>query len=349
MITNLRIKNLRAFREIELSNLKRVNIVVGDSASGKTTLLEAIALLGGGRPDLPISLKQARTRQFPDPNRVAIELATFEMIRNPQLPIEVGCDADRGEGRSIRIAPKDGFSRLSCFNVQPNRDLPFDVTYEFPSNDAASFSASVVNNVVRLDPMSPLPIQFPPPLTPIFINTSEPSYELTGLFSELQQAGQLKTILQRVHREFPFIEDLYHGQDTLGNPIILARVCNEPKALPIYNISSGFVHWLRYSISLGYLPNIVFLIDELENGTYFGRYGALWKMLYEEASARNSQLFVTTHSRECLAGVLQVAGSKPSDFSLIQLAYDGSAVTATQIEGEQLCGALRNGFEVRGE
>ena len=45
MINELRIENFRGFASLELKDLKRVNLVVGENNSGKTSLLDAVLLL----------------------------------------------------------------------------------------------------------------------------------------------------------------------------------------------------------------------------------------------------------------------------------------------------------------
>lgn len=46
MITDITIKNYRAFANFELDNIARINLIVGANNAGKTSLLEAIYLLG---------------------------------------------------------------------------------------------------------------------------------------------------------------------------------------------------------------------------------------------------------------------------------------------------------------
>src|SRR5712691_9641258 len=60
MIKSLAIKNFRCFRDVSLADLKRVNIVVGKNATGKTALLEAIFLAAGGSPGLVFKLRHFR-------------------------------------------------------------------------------------------------------------------------------------------------------------------------------------------------------------------------------------------------------------------------------------------------
>jgi recombinational DNA repair ATPase RecF len=45
MMRSLSIENFRSYRELHLSPLRRVNILVGDNGSGKTALLEALFLV----------------------------------------------------------------------------------------------------------------------------------------------------------------------------------------------------------------------------------------------------------------------------------------------------------------
>jgi len=52
MITNFRANNFRCFHDIVLQDLRRVNIVVGENASGKTALLEILRLGLGGTPQV---------------------------------------------------------------------------------------------------------------------------------------------------------------------------------------------------------------------------------------------------------------------------------------------------------
>lgn len=52
MLRNLKLQKYRGFDEYELSNLSRVNLLVGKNDSGKTSILEAIHfLVSRGDPD----------------------------------------------------------------------------------------------------------------------------------------------------------------------------------------------------------------------------------------------------------------------------------------------------------
>jgi AAA15 family ATPase/GTPase len=64
MITNLQIRNFRGLKNVSLSNLRRVNLLVGGNDTGKTGVLEALVLLIADRntiSDLPTIFRNNQT------------------------------------------------------------------------------------------------------------------------------------------------------------------------------------------------------------------------------------------------------------------------------------------------
>src|SRR5438552_8993230 len=60
MIDSIEIKNYRCFERLSLLGLRRFNVVVGRSASGKTALLEALFMASGASPELVLRTKTWR-------------------------------------------------------------------------------------------------------------------------------------------------------------------------------------------------------------------------------------------------------------------------------------------------
>src|SRR2546425_7669399 len=56
MLTSLHIKNFRGFKALDLVSLQRVNLIVGQNNTGKTGLLEALALLLWEPPSQRVNL-----------------------------------------------------------------------------------------------------------------------------------------------------------------------------------------------------------------------------------------------------------------------------------------------------
>ena len=57
MFQQLRIRNFRLFSDLEIDGLNRINLLAGRNNSGKTSVLEAVFLLCGGRnPELVLRI-----------------------------------------------------------------------------------------------------------------------------------------------------------------------------------------------------------------------------------------------------------------------------------------------------
>ena len=60
---NLEIKNFRGIDHLKIDDFSRVNVLLGQNNSGKSTVLEAIAMLMGmSNPDLPQAINSIKAR-----------------------------------------------------------------------------------------------------------------------------------------------------------------------------------------------------------------------------------------------------------------------------------------------
>jgi len=91
----------------------------------------------------------------------------------------------------------------------------------------------------------------------------------------------------------------------------------------------------------------VILIDEIENGLHSSILPHMWEILHRLSSASNVQLFMTTHSWECLKSALPVIEKSQNDFSLIRVERDGLCATPKLFNGADLEAALEEEFDVR--
>lgn len=60
MIRSIDLRNFRCYRQLEVNNLARLNVIVGDNGVGKTTLLESIFLPLATSPEIALRLRQQR-------------------------------------------------------------------------------------------------------------------------------------------------------------------------------------------------------------------------------------------------------------------------------------------------
>src|SRR3989442_6046768 len=78
MIESIVIENFRCFEKLTVSNLRRINIVVGRNSSGKTALLEALFLTLGNSPEIVFRLR--RWRGMGEGIKIIFEKSFYEAL-----------------------------------------------------------------------------------------------------------------------------------------------------------------------------------------------------------------------------------------------------------------------------
>ena len=60
MIDRLTVRNFRCYESLDLQKLSRINIVVGENASGKTAFLESLFFAAAGSPEMALRFRALR-------------------------------------------------------------------------------------------------------------------------------------------------------------------------------------------------------------------------------------------------------------------------------------------------
>jgi AAA15 family ATPase/GTPase len=89
------------------------------------------------------------------------------------------------------------------------------------------------------------------------------------------------------------------------------------------------------------------LIDEVENGLHYSVLRHVWPLLMSFSRKFNVQVFVSTHSRECLRSLLPTLQENEDEFSLLQPRRGEAGHEVRQNEGPVLTSALLEDFEIR--
>jgi predicted ATPase len=355
MLTSIDISGFRGFSSLSLNDLRRVNLIVGPSASGKSALLEAVRLAIGATPPLLWSLNSHRGLLFGFAQPIGRE--QFESLWSSYFhnfdvnrPIVFKMSDQAGRHASVKIY----FDAKAAVTPTPQMTAPgggspytiLPLAFERQSftGESSRALATVLpqNGQIHMEPAPELGLA-----VELFGNAGQHPAQLAGWFSVASTQNQEKEIVAAVVEAFPLVTDL-SVQAIPGQPVLLyASVQNSPRKLPISLVSSGITKFVSIVAAVRQFQNGIVLIDEIENGTYYQKFRQLFSMLNSSSRAARTQIFLTTHSLEFLKAASGIIEEQPDDFSLIQIVQGPRGTEAVVVPGAKAAAAIENNIEVR--
>lgn len=134
--------------------------------------------------------------------------------------------------------------------------------------------------------------------------------------------------------------------------IPVVKLEGSDERIPLNSMGDGMLRVLQLVLAILPAQGGFLLIDEFENGLYYGVQEAVWKMVFELATELDIQVFATTHSQDCIKSFAQAAQKHPEEGVLFKLsrsraASDLGKIIATVYSEEQLAFASETEMEVR--
>jgi ABC-type branched-subunit amino acid transport system ATPase component len=357
MLKALKAQNFRCFKEIDLNELRRVNVVVGKNATGKTALLEVVRLALGGTPTVLWVMNQSRAfyANYPQPP----SREQFESIWNPYFfdfdpsnPIFTECTDSNGRKATLKVFydEKKAVTALPPQQQQSPPIPPFSTIspIAFERRDFAGRTSTLYGTVnlqgaYVLDPgpeLGPVSEFFPSALA---INPQQAAQ----WFSQLSVQKRTKEIVDAVRGEFePSLEDI--EVLSLGQiPTLYANVRYLKEKLPLTLLSSGINRFVALLAGILIRGRGVVLIDEIENGLFYKTLPSLWKYILKFAQENDTQVFASTHSLECVRALVGPMQGHEDDFTLLRSERTNGSSSVTLVQGKFLEAAIEQGVEVR--
>jgi hypothetical protein len=332
MIKSLHVENFRCFQDLEIGDLQRINVVVGRNAAGKTALLEAIRLALSGTPTVLWQMNTNRGFFGGIPQPVMRE--GFESMWSPYFfkfdaskGIVTECVNSDGSHATVKISYD--VKRGAPIIPQPPQSQPqppvlpssFIPPLAFERVDFAGASSTLYASV---QPQGQLNFDQGPDLGSVseFFPSSSWNHNpilASQLFSQLSVLRRERAIVDAVREEFePSLEDLVILAPGAGQPGLYASLKYLTEKLPIGYLSAGISRFITMLSSVLIRGKGVVLIDEVENGLSYKTFPALWKYLLKFATEYDTQIFASTHSTECVKGLIPAMVGHENDFTLLR-------------------------------
>ena len=118
------------------------------------------------------------------------------------------------------------------------------------------------------------------------------------------------------------------------------------KLVRLSAMGDGINRMLQIILALINCKGGIFLLDEFENGLHYSVQEQLWKIIFDIAARLDIQVFVTTHSNDCINSYAKVATEE--DALAIRMDHSAGKLSVQQYENPQdLLFAIKNDIELR--
>jgi AAA15 family ATPase/GTPase len=349
---SLKITNFRAINSLEADDFKRVNLITGKNNCGKTTFLEALFLISGmSNPQIPIVINNFRDLILNGDDSFSFLFNKLNFSHVPEISAGINSHT-----RNMTIKPRYGHDIASNL-ISDDKKLLINesgksiittskevsvngLTIEFSdSNIKGTFK----NEISLRENKISNPSSYKDTLVCVFYNTQFGLVQLDRKIELLlvnKQLGNIITVLQEIDSR---ISNLILGT----NGMIYADVGYD-KLIPINIMGDGIRRILSIIANISGCQNGILLIDEIENGFHYSSLEILWKAIIKTAELYNVQLFITTHSQECIAALSSVySKSKNDDLRLYRIEKNDNAHKVFKYSPEMIAAGMESNYEVR--
>lgn len=361
ILESLAIRGFRAFRQLQIERLGRVNLIVGKNNVGKSCLLEALWLYARrGSPSLIAQLLEARD----EISRLRLRSSEREEDQTWNIkhlfhgrqditaqtePIQIGPFDSQDETLSIAAGFYVQVEEDEIRRLQPIQAEEFS-TVENPILGLAIQLGAQPKTTYRLDRYLsrryPLPSE-PAGLRSVFI----PANGLMGiaeLWDGITLSDLEKDVLDSLRVIAPEVERVNLVGSQERERIAKVRITGQIEPIPLRSLGEGMNRMFGVALSLVNAKDGILLIDEVESGLHYSVQPELWRFIFLEARRLNVQVFATTHSWDCIEGFQQAAqGTEKADRLLIRLGRKKGDVIATLFDEQELAVVTREQIEVR--
>lgn len=366
MLQSFHIENFRGFERLDLEELGTVNLLVGANSTGKTSVLEALAIFAApGAASTWVDIPWDREIKMSRASLLESILWLFHEGRESEArrlrlsaigedgPVRV--EAVASERERLSAAGDDGpHSDSGSDELPESMERGLEIEVERRNRPSDQFLDRIETDRLtvwergRLDrPVAnripTIPCRLLGPYTHR-LHMSDPS-----LLSESVLEGSKDRLLDLLRTFDPEVRDLVLVERRGARAAVYVDHARMPRPSPASIFGDGFRRSLHLALVLvaGRLNGGLLLLDEIESSMHPEMLSRVFGWLCEIARRERIQIFATTHSLEAIDAML---GDDPGgDVTVHRLRrFDDGSIRSSRFAGELLHDLrVERGLEIR--
>lgn len=322
-IETIKIENFKCFEHLEINGFKRLNLIGGKNNVGKTALLEVINLLV--IPADSYSLFKNTNKILEKRQQALNSFVESGLFFNSNSPILVSSKLLK---ITIMASSSTNEVFFKCGDQQPAamRDSMFTQVFN-PKHLKANSGFFIEPSALSSQDISALYGHIIESSNEIFLNNS------------------LKIFDNRI--------DSFKVVPTLDKVVPKIKLINSKSLVDLSTLGEGVNRYIAILCAIWASQDGYLFIDEIENGIHYTNYPKLWELIFLASAQANCQVFVTSHSKECITAFnnTQLLEANKDRGSYFELFYSQKKqrISAAYRDAEQLKYALDHNEDIRGE
>jgi predicted ATPase len=312
VITSVRIKAFRGVREGLLEGLSPLSILVGPNNAGKSTCLEAIAIVGLGSDATGVAALMLRRG---GPPHDALE----HVIAEGEKSYQIEASANQGETGKWASRASVGAQTLTATQVKDRGLEGAQVAVVFVEAEETTRrtfgqSRAFVDTGGRLSIWHEGGAAVGFPVRLVDVEAVRIAGALEDAYSRLERAGRVEQVVHALQRSMPGLTDLRILKS--GPDFILHALLGKGRPVPAYTAGDGFKRFLELAASSLDVERGVVLLEEPEAYQH-PRYLRELTSLLHQAAKGGMQVILSTHSIELIDLLLHAPEADGLDYPTV--------------------------------
>lgn len=355
-LDEITVHKFRGIKDLTLSGLGEVNILVGGNNSGKTSVLEAISTFA--RPfDMYEWVNTAWRREIKASRRSNVDALKWLFPWNKDADYDFATSEITISGRGRYTVTKvntvfNGIYRLSNSNskyyagTEPEEDMESGAELKVQLNSSSSSYPTEQIFEIWNTQNKPYPKFTQPSLPVITINPITHRSEQIGGISKLIKSKNKSMVIDLLKVFDPGVRDIVLINMPGMRSTIEIDHENFGMTVPVSAFGDGMRRALTFALSIPKAKGGFLLVDEIESAIHVSALQELYTWLVKICQINEIQLFVTTHSLEAVEALIDAHKAPYEDLTAFQL--NQSADPVKRYSGELLNRLINErGLDVR--
>ncbi len=330
---SLSIEKYKVFKNFKIDKLNRINIFAGFNNTGKTTLLEAIYLL----------TKQNNIGAFFELVKLKNKLSKL----NTQYLNGYFLDEIKVSGYFNEVEIEIELQKFEARDIDKKDD------YLASYKSTSTIDGEKLDNIIHTFESSPL-IRYVDKIEILCNSIFKSLYfynqqEIINTHSKNVELKVFDMVVDFINKNIDSnINDIdLTEKNDIKRFLVDSKVFPE-KSVDITSYGEGLQRIFEIALSFAYCKNGVILIDELETAIHYSLLVDFTKFIQELAVKFNVQVFITSHSKECIGAFVEneVHNEDINFYTMVRDLED--KIQIITYDGDSLLNKLEQNLEVRG-